>query len=217
MKVHCRVRKNPSLIPILSQINPVHSRSACSSEIHFNIVVCLRIGLMSGLFFSGFPSKILCTFHQIHEKKEFKLDLIVWKMCERQMFYLLTSYTKFETFIDSLFLLHNKRSRTCGLVHQGQWRHDQHPYRIKGARRCIKSYAETRRLHIHQLFWIVRFLSSGNLSFKTETKVKNFSCFPCHQWRNFIADLCPYRQRGLKLQACILVFWYAICRTLGFW
>jgi hypothetical protein len=61
-KVHYRVHKSPPLVPILSQINPVHTTPSRLSKIHFNIVHPLRLGIPSGLFPSGFPTNILYAF-----------------------------------------------------------------------------------------------------------------------------------------------------------
>jgi hypothetical protein len=57
-KVHYRVQKSPPLVPILSQINPVHTnpvnlRSIFLSSTH------LHLDFPSDLFPSGFPTKIL--------------------------------------------------------------------------------------------------------------------------------------------------------------
>jgi hypothetical protein len=47
------------LVPILSQIDQVHTTPAYTSKIYFNIVHPLRLGLPSGLFPSGFPTNTL--------------------------------------------------------------------------------------------------------------------------------------------------------------
>jgi hypothetical protein len=59
-KIHCRVHKSPPLVPMLSQMDPVHTMPSHLSKIHFNIVPHLRLDLPSGLFPSGSPIDILC-------------------------------------------------------------------------------------------------------------------------------------------------------------
>jgi hypothetical protein len=57
-RVHYRVHKSPPLVPILSQINPVHTNP---SYLRFTILLPthLRLVLPSGLFLSGFPTSIV--------------------------------------------------------------------------------------------------------------------------------------------------------------
>jgi hypothetical protein len=60
-KIHYRGHKSPPLVPILSQIDPVHI-------IHFSLrstlipSTHLRLDLPSGLFLSGIPTSILYAF-----------------------------------------------------------------------------------------------------------------------------------------------------------
>jgi hypothetical protein len=61
-EVHYRDHKSPLFVPILSQINLVRSTPFYLSKIHFIITPHLRLGLPSGLFLSGFPTKILHAF-----------------------------------------------------------------------------------------------------------------------------------------------------------
>jgi hypothetical protein len=55
-KVYCRVHKNPPLVPILSQLNPVGVFASCYLT---SIIMNLGLSLPSGRFPSGFPNKIL--------------------------------------------------------------------------------------------------------------------------------------------------------------
>ena len=62
LKVHYLIHKCPSPAPILSQINPLHTPHIPLPEDTSLILSShLRLGLPSGLFSSGFPTKTLYT------------------------------------------------------------------------------------------------------------------------------------------------------------
>jgi hypothetical protein len=61
-KIHYRIHKSPSLVPILSQIYPAHDLPSYLFKFYFNIILHLRLGLSSGLFPSGYPTKTLYVF-----------------------------------------------------------------------------------------------------------------------------------------------------------
>jgi hypothetical protein len=60
-KVHYRVHKSPPMVPILSQIDPVHTIPSHSISLRPVLILSIqiRLGLPSGLFSSGFPTNIL--------------------------------------------------------------------------------------------------------------------------------------------------------------
>ena len=58
-KVHCRIYKCPLPVPFLSQIDPVHTFTSHFLKTHLNIIFPSSLGLPSGLFTLGFPTKTL--------------------------------------------------------------------------------------------------------------------------------------------------------------
>jgi hypothetical protein len=61
-EVHHRVHIRPSPVPILSQIDPIHTTPSYLSKIHFNIVHPSTSWSPSGLLPSGYPTNILYAF-----------------------------------------------------------------------------------------------------------------------------------------------------------
>jgi hypothetical protein len=63
-KVHYRVHNIPPLIPILSQIDPIHTIPSHPIYLRSILILSthLRLGLPRGLFHSGIPTNILYEF-----------------------------------------------------------------------------------------------------------------------------------------------------------
>jgi hypothetical protein len=59
-KVYCYVYKSLPLVPILSQINPVHPPHSLSIRPIKILTSYLRLGRKTGLFPTGVPNKIHC-------------------------------------------------------------------------------------------------------------------------------------------------------------
>jgi hypothetical protein len=61
--IHCNIHNNPPVVPILIQINPVHTTLSYLSKIISILSFQPSLDLLSGLFLSDFPTKTVYTFH----------------------------------------------------------------------------------------------------------------------------------------------------------
>ena len=60
-KVHCCIHKCPPLVPVLSQLDSVHTRTSNFLKVHLNIIFPSTLGSSKYALSSGFPTKTLYT------------------------------------------------------------------------------------------------------------------------------------------------------------
>ena len=129
-KVRYPVNNSLTLVPVLSQINPVYALPSCYLKIHYHIILPSSLRLPSGLFPSGFATKTLYIF-LLPSTCLILLDLITRLIFVKQhgpwrspLFSVLHSPLTLSLLDPNIFLstlLSNTLSRTVHIQHYSPW------------------------------------------------------------------------------------------------
>jgi hypothetical protein len=66
-KVHYRIHKSARRVPVLSQMNPIHTTTSYFSKVLYSVILGPTSVVPSGFFPCGFPTKTLhsCALHAL--------------------------------------------------------------------------------------------------------------------------------------------------------
>jgi len=85
-------RKIPTLVRILSEMNPVYTLISYFIKQHFNTIIICTLDLPTYLYRSRFPTKILYAFHITLWFDHLNKNLLKGRSCESIILYLQFSY-----------------------------------------------------------------------------------------------------------------------------